>query len=92
VKILEAEIILNYEKAKIAEAIAKAVSPDNFKTPRGLSIKTTWRKEKVLTKIECQRKLSTFIATIDDLLFCVSTAEKTLRIAKGFEKPTFTHE
>ena len=80
--ILEAEIILDYEEAEIAEAVAKAVSPDNFKTPRGLSIKTTWRKEKVLTKIKCKRKLSTFIATIDDLLFCISTAEKTLRIAK----------
>jgi tRNA threonylcarbamoyladenosine modification (KEOPS) complex Pcc1 subunit len=82
VNTLEAEIILNYDKAEIAEAVAKAVSPDNFKTPRGLSIKTTWRKEKVLTKIKCKRKLSTFIATIDDLLFCISTAEKTLRIAK----------
>jgi tRNA threonylcarbamoyladenosine modification (KEOPS) complex Pcc1 subunit len=79
---LEAEIILDYEEAEIAEAVAKAVSPDNFKTPRGLSIKTTWRKEEVLTKIKCERKLSTFIATIDDLLFCISTAEKTLRIAK----------
>jgi len=79
---LEAEIILDYEDAEIAEAVAKAVSPDNFKTPRGLSIKTTWRKEKVLTKIKCKTKLSTFIATIDDLLFCISTAEKTLRTVK----------
>jgi len=82
VNTLEAEIILDYEEAEIAEAVAKAVSPDNFKTPQGLSIKTTWRKEKVLTKIKCKRKPSTFIATIDDLLFCISTAEKTLRIAK----------
>ena len=79
---MEAEIILDYEEEEIAKAVAKAVSPDNFKTPRGLSIKTTWRREKVLTKIKCKRKLSTFIATIDDLLFCISTAEKTLRIAK----------
>jgi len=82
VNTLEAEIILDYEDAEIAEAVAKAVSPDNFKTPRGLSIKTTWRKEKVLTKIKCKTKLSTFIATIDDLLFCISTAEKTLRTVK----------
>jgi tRNA threonylcarbamoyladenosine modification (KEOPS) complex Pcc1 subunit len=82
VNALEAEIILDYEEEEIAKAVAKAVSPDNFKTPRGLSIKTTWRKEKVLTKIKCKRKLSTFIATIDDLLFCISTAEKTLQIAK----------
>ena len=89
---LEAEIILYYEDMAIAEAVAKAVSPDNFKTPRGLYIKTTWRKEKVLTRIKCKEKLSTFIATIDDLLFCVSTAEKTLCITKSFEKPTFMHE
>jgi len=76
---LEAEIILEYDDAKIAEAIAKAVSPDNFKTPSGLSIKTKWKEKKVVTTIKCKRKLPTFIATIDDLLFCVSTAEKILQ-------------
>jgi len=79
---LEAEIILEYDDAKTAEAIAKAVSPDNFKTPQGLSIKTTWEERKAVTQIKCQRKLPTFIATIDDLLFCTSTAEKTLRTTK----------
>jgi len=76
---LEAEIILEYDDSKVAEAVAKAVSPDNFKAPQGLSIKTTWKKKKVLTQIKCERKFQTFIATIDDLLFCTSTAEKTLR-------------
>jgi len=79
---LEAEITLEYDDAKTAEAVAKAVSPDNFKTPRGLSVKTTWTEEKVITQIKCQRKLPTFIATIDDLLFCISTAEKALQTAK----------
>jgi len=79
---LEAEIILEYDDVKTAEAVAKAVSPDNFKTPRGLSIKTTWKKKKVFTRIECEGKLATFIATIDDLLFCTSTAEKTLQTTK----------
>jgi len=82
VRKLEAEIILEYDDAKTAEAIAKAVSPDNFKTPKGLSIKTTWKEGKVVTQIKCKRKLPTFIATIDDLLFCASTAEKTLQTAK----------
>ena len=79
---MEAEIILDYCEGKIAEVVAKAVSPDNFKTSSNLSIKTTWKKGKVLTKINCKRKLSTFIATIDDLLFCISTAEKTLQSIK----------
>jgi tRNA threonylcarbamoyladenosine modification (KEOPS) complex Pcc1 subunit len=79
---LEAEITLEYDDEKTAEAIAKAVSPDNFKTPRGLSIKTTRRDKKVSTRIQCKEKLRTFIATIDDLLFCTSTAEKTLQTTK----------
>lgn len=75
---MEATITLEYGDAKTADAIAKAVSPDNFKTPTGLSIKTASKGSNVLTEVKAEGKLSTFIATIDDLLFCVSTAEKTL--------------
>lgn len=76
---MEATITLEYGNAEIADAVANAVSPDNFKTPLGLSIKTVSEGSRVLTEVEAEGKLSTFIATIDDLLFCVSTAEKTLR-------------
>ena len=75
---LEATIKLEYGDAKTADAIANAVSPDNFKTPKGLSIKTLRGDNQVLTEVKNEGKFSTFIATIDDLLFCVSTAEKTL--------------
>jgi hypothetical protein len=75
---LEATITLEYRDTEIAEAIAKAVSPDNFKTPTGLFVKTVRKGSHVLTEIKTEAKLATFIATIDDLLFCVSTAEKTL--------------
>jgi hypothetical protein len=36
----------------------------------------------VVTAIQCEVKLATFTATIDDLLFSASTAEKTLRTIK----------
>ena len=75
---MEATIILEYSDAKIADAIANAVSPDNFTTPSGLLIKTVKKDKRVLTEIKADGKLLTFIATINDLLFCVSTAEKTL--------------
>jgi hypothetical protein len=75
---LEATITLEYADAKTADAIANAVSPDNFKTPAGLFIKTARKGNSVLTEVKTEGKLATFIATIDDLLFCVSTAEKTL--------------
>ena len=76
---MEATITLEYADAKTADAIANAVSPDNFKTPTGLTIKTERKNNNVLTEVKTEGKLATFIATIDDLLFCVSTAEKTLR-------------
>jgi tRNA threonylcarbamoyladenosine modification (KEOPS) complex Pcc1 subunit len=76
---LEAEIALDYDDQRVAKAVAEAVSPDNFKTPKGLSVKTTWKDGRVFTRIKCEGKLATFIATIDDLLFSVSTAEKTVQ-------------
>jgi hypothetical protein len=78
VRKLQATIQLDYADEKTAEAVAKAVSPDNFKVPVGLQVSTFREDNKVLTKIDCSGKLSTFIATIDDFLFCVTTAERTL--------------
>ena len=79
---MEATITLEYSDAKTAEAIANAVSPDNFKTPAGLLIKTFRNGSNVVTEIKAEEKLATFIATIDDLLFSVATAEKTIRVTK----------
>lgn len=84
-KRLEAKIVLEYDDVKIGEAVAKAVSPDNFKTPKGLTIETIWKDRKVLTTIKCKDGLPTFIATIDDLLSCTLTAEKTLYAARKLE-------
>ena len=82
---MEAEITLEYGDVRLAEAVAKAVSPDNLKTPAGLSIKTSWQSTRVITCINYRGKLATFIATIDDLLFCASTAEKALQTARKLE-------
>lgn len=79
---MEATVTLEYKDEKTAEAIARAVSPDNFKTPIGLQVKTVRENNKVITQIQCEGKLATFTATIDDLLFSASTAEKTLKIIK----------
>ena len=81
-KSLQAIITLEYKDEKTAKAIAQAVSPDNFKTPIGLHVKTERDANKVITQIECEGKLATFTATIDDLLFSVSTAEKVLKTIK----------
>jgi len=79
---LEAEIRLSYQNEREAEAVAKAVSPDNVEVPSGLYIETVRNGSDVLTKVECQTRLQTLIATIDDLLACVSVAEKSFNVAK----------
>jgi tRNA threonylcarbamoyladenosine modification (KEOPS) complex Pcc1 subunit len=76
---LEATITLEYDDEKTAEAVARAVSPDNFKVPIGLAVRTVWKNNKVITEIKAEEKMATFIATIDDLLSSVSIAEKTIK-------------
>lgn len=76
---LQTTITLEYPDAKTADAVAKAVSPDNLKVPIGLKVSTISDGCKVVTDIVCEGKLATLTATIDDLLFSVSTAEKTLQ-------------
>lgn len=79
---MEAEIRLSYQNEREAEAVAKAVSPDNVEVPSGLYIETVRNGSDVLTNVVCQTRLQTLIATIDDLLACVSVAEKTFTVAK----------
>ena len=79
---LEATLTLEYCDLKAAKAVANAVSPDNYKTPIGLQVRTILEDGKVVTEISCDGKFVTFIATIDDLLFCASVAERTLTTIK----------
>ncbi|KPV64399.1 MAG: hypothetical protein AOA66_0210 [Candidatus Bathyarchaeota archaeon BA2] len=81
----ELQLTLSYKNEREAEAVAKAVSPDNLEVPAGLFVKTVKRGSKVFTIIECETRLETFIATIDDLLSCVSVAEKAFSVAKKFK-------
>ena len=78
---MEAEIRLFYGNEREAQAVTKAVSPDNVEIPSGLCIETVRNGIEVHTKIDCQARLQTLIATIDDLLACVSVAEKTFKVA-----------
>jgi tRNA threonylcarbamoyladenosine modification (KEOPS) complex Pcc1 subunit len=79
---LEATITLEYDDEEVAEAVARAVSPDNFKTPNDLAVVTSRNSKLVTTEIRTEGKMATFIATIDDLLFYVSVAEKALKAVR----------
>jgi len=75
---VEARITLLYRNQREAKAVSEAVSPDNAKTPENLSVETSAVANSVVTSIEYGgSNLMTFLSTIDDLLSCVSVAEKT---------------
>lgn len=83
VKRLETTIRLEYDHASTAAAIARAVSPENLKSPPGLSVKTTQEGCFVVTVVKGEVEVLTFIATVDDLLSSVCIAEKALNVLKG---------
>jgi hypothetical protein len=80
---LIATITLEYDNAKIASAVAKAVCPDNQEVPKGMTVITQQISNKVAAEIQVQSKMATLIATIDDLLESAGTAEKILHVAKN---------
>jgi len=77
---LEAKIILSYESERDAEAITKAVSPDNVKTPPGLTVRTVRRGSRVVTLVRCEGRFETFLATLNDLLAAVQVAERAISV------------
>ena len=85
---LEATITLEFDDEETAAAVTDAISPDNFTVPAGLFVKTHREKRCVITEVKIEDKASTFVSTIDDLLFSLSVAEKTLRAAKESESAT----
>ena len=83
---MEAQIRIKYQNVKTAEAISNAISPDNLKVPPGFVIHTTSSERTVITNIAGNMKLSSLISTIDDLLFCISTAERILNVVCKIDK------
>jgi hypothetical protein len=79
---LEAELSLAYDSEQEAEAVVKAVSPDNLKAPIGLKVETKRNDGSLYAVVCCEKSLETFIATLDDLLACISVAEKALGSVK----------
>lgn len=77
--LLEAELLFSYKTEREAEAVKKAVSPDNIETPPGLKVSTSRRKRNLLASVRCKKSIETFIATLDDLIACISVAEETFR-------------
>jgi len=78
----KAELSFVYEAEREAVAVVEAVSPDNVGAPPGLAVETIRKSCSLLAIVHCEKSLETFIATLDDLLACISVAEKTFAAVK----------
>lgn len=77
---LEASATINitYSDPETARFIMEAISPDNLRAPPGLAIDTEVVGSKLRVKVSCSKGVGSLIATVDDLLSCVQTAEKAI--------------
>jgi hypothetical protein len=77
---LKIEIKINYNNEKIANSIAKALTPDDKCAPPYLEVRTWNMNGELNSKIECKDRFDTFISTIDDLLASIQAAEKNIQM------------
>lgn len=74
----EAELILRYHDEETAQAIAEAINPDNLQAPEGLKLIVDRSGDELSIKVRCSKGIGSLLSTLDDLLSCLSAAEKTL--------------
>jgi len=75
---MKAKIRVSFSNPREAEAISKALQPDDKEAPSYLKVSTISKGRYMESDIICQGKLETLISTIDDILSNVVTVKKTL--------------
>ena len=73
----EAVLRIRYGDLASAEAVMRAISPDNLKA-EGISIDAVSRGGVLEVRVVCGRGVGSLVATLDDVLSCISAAEKAL--------------
>lgn len=75
---ITADIRIRYRDGETARAVWRAVSPDNFQVPQGITLEAETADGELRITIACLRGLGSLIATVDDLLSCVQAAERAI--------------
>ena len=75
---VEAKATIRYSNIEIANAILEAIGPDNCQIPEGIEIEVTRIGSVLNLEILCGKGVGSFITTLDDLLACISAAEKAI--------------
>lgn len=75
---MRAEVVCVYENERESKAVATALAPDNLQVPEGLEILTVAKDRRVVSVVGLDGRAETLLATLDDLLACMLTAESML--------------
>jgi hypothetical protein len=75
---MKAKIRVSLSNSGEAEAVSKALQPDDAETPSYLKVSTISEGKYVESNIICEDKLETLISTVDDILGSIVMVKKTL--------------
>ena len=75
----EADLKFLYPNEETARAVAEAISPDNYQAPKSLELSVERKGKEIAIKVLCPKGVGSLISTLDDLLSCLSAAEKVLK-------------
>ena len=73
----EAVVRIRYGDEASAEAVMRAISPDNLKA-EDISMDAVSHGGVLEVRVICGRGVGSLVATLDDVLSCISAAEKAL--------------
>lgn len=68
---------LKYRDQATALSILEAITPDNTEA-QGISIRAHVEDATLLITLNCTRGVGSLLATLDDLISCIQSAEKAL--------------
>lgn len=75
----ETSIAIEYRSPSEAEAVLRAIAPDNAGAPEGTSIEAHVEDQTLMISVRSSRGLGSLASTLDDLLSCVQAAEAALK-------------
>jgi len=75
---MKAKIRVSFSNSREAEAVSKALQPDDAEAPSYLKVSTVPKGRYVESDIICEGKLETLISTIDDILGSIVMVKRTL--------------
>lgn len=72
----EAELRIRFRDRSKAEAILKALEPDNRTAPEGLTVEGVVSDSTLVVRVRTSLGVGTLLNTLDDLIICLSAADR----------------